>query len=397
MIRINNFLYRQEFSALTRRWFHNQLDNNDPPRLKELINYNSLWLERINKYITQWLFSRLTGQPVHVQQVNTKGELKDLLVQNPPYVNDRILHLIERYQRNPERYFRETPFLGTLFAVQRNGQWAYVGSSRIKRVRRIAEKGARRITDYIFARLQDQTRDQTQLSQTPKSWNQPWSVSAEAMLDEYERAERNLSATLRRGHLFAPHLEFVLDDVLGLKVIVEPEQEKEVLQLLERDTQCELVEIEQHRGHYNATNVVFRFFPNIEEMLAPKLSSLALDRLSFRGISDTAQEKFCSFVREGEPSIHIELIMTQYQEMLESEIGRSMHEQRLLRQRVNQSYRGHLARNVSYLMEYIFAWGISPRTTISKLPIQIWNQYLPDYFDEVIKDLFQIPSFRQLE
>lgn len=394
MIRINNFLHRQKFSALTRRWFHNQWEPSDLPLLKELINYNSLWLGRINKHITQWMFSELTGQTVHAQQVNTKGELKDLLVQSPPYVNDRILQLIDRYQRNPERYFRETPFLGTLFSVQRNGQRAYIGSSRIKRVRRIAEKGARRITEYISARLQDQT----QLNQAPKGWNQPWSVSASNDYDEYERAERNLSAALRRGRLFDPHLEFVLDDVLGLKVIVEPQNEQQVIRLLENNPRCELVEVEQHRGHYNATNVVFRFSPNVEELLATAFSAKVLEGLKFRGIDPaTAEDNFRSFVCTGESSIHIELIMTRYQEMLESEIGRSMHEQRLMRQRTKQPYRGHLARNVSYLMEYIFAWGISPRTTISTLPIQIWNQYLPDYFDEAVKDLFQIPRFRQLE
>jgi hypothetical protein len=26
------------------------------------------------------------------------------------------------------------------------------------------------------------------------------------------------------------------------------------------------------------------------------------------------------------------------------------------------------------------------------LPIKIWNRYLPDYFDEVLKQLFRIPT-----
>ena len=198
--------------------------------------------------------------------------------------------------------------------------------------------------------------------------------------------------------MFDSHLEFVIEDVLGLKVVVEPEQRRDVYELIEKDPQCEWVEIEHHRGHYNATNLVIRYFPDREKLLSPPLSPEALERLKLRGMDpENAQQAFRRFVETGEPSIHIELILTHYEEMLESEIGRSMHEERLLRQRKQQSYRGHLARNVSYLMEFIFAWGISPRTTISRLPIQVWNQYLPDYFDEVIKHLFQIPSFRELE
>lgn len=398
MIRINNFLHREIFSDLTRRWLHNLWVPEDLPLLKELINYNSLWLARVDRDITGWLFSRLTRQPIHMRKVGTKGELKDLLVQNPPYVNERILQLIERYQRHPERYFRETPFLGSVFATQRPEQATYLGSSRIKRVRRIAEKGARRISDYIFTQLKGQAREPHLNHRNAESWEQPWSVAPLSVGDEYDAAERKLSTDLRRGNLFDSHVEFVLEDVLGIKVIVEPEQFKELLDLLETHPQCELVEIEHHRGQYNATNLVLRYYPDVEALLEPPLSPDALHRLTLRGMNpETAQQDFCRFVRTGEPSIHIELILTHYQEMLESEVGRSMHEERLMRQRKQQAYRGHLARNVSYLMEYIFAWGISPRTTISQLPIQVWNQYLPDYFDEVIKHLFQIPSFRELE
>lgn len=396
MLRINNFLHREKFSDLTRRWLHNQWRPADLPLLKELINYNSLWLARINREITHWLFSNLAQQNIHTRKVETKGELKDLLVQNPPYVNDRILHLMERYHRYPERYFRETPFLGAVYAFQRDGKPAYLGSSRIKRVRRIAEKGSRRIIDYIHTQLGARANVEAQTAEG--SWQQPWSVASEALIDEFERAERKLSAELQHGDLFDSHLEFVIEDVLGIKVVVEPEQRRDVYELIEQDPRCEWVEIEHHRGHYNATNLVIRYIPDREKLLAPPLSPEALERLKLRGMDPaTAQQAFHRFVSTGEPSIHIELILTHYEEVLESEIGRSMHEERLLRQRKQQSYRGHLARNVSYLMEYIFAWGISPRTTISQLPIQVWNQYLPDYFDEVIKHLFQIPSFRELE
>jgi len=102
-------------------------------------------------------------------------------------------------------------------------------------------------------------------------------------------------------------------------------------------------------------------------------------------------DEFREFIVTGERSVHIEIIVSTYQETLESEIGRSMHEDRILEQRMSRQYRGPLAANVEYLMEYLFLFPYSRQREIRELPIRLWNRYLPDYFDEVIKKLFRIP------
>ena len=50
----------------------------------------------------------------------------------------------------------------------------------------------------------------------------------------------------------------------------------------------------------------------------------------------------------------MEIIFSDYQEMLESEIGRCIHEDRIIEQRLYQPYRGPLARNIQHLLEYLF-------------------------------------------
>ena len=55
-------------------------------------------------------------------------------------------------------------------------------------------------------------------------------------------------------------------------------------------------------------------------------------------------------------------------------------------------YWRRLSKNIEYLMEYLFAFTQSTQRNLSELPIKLWNRYLPDYFDEVLKDLFHIPS-----
>ena len=66
-------------------------------------------------------------------------------------------------------------------------------------------------------------------------------------------------------------------------------------------------------------------------------------------------------------------------------------------QRRAQQYRGHLSKNIEYLMGYLFAFPMSVQRDLSELPIKHWNRYLPDYFDEVLKDLFHIPTDGLLE
>lgn len=77
--------------------------------------------------------------------------------------------------------------------------------------------------------------------------------------------------------------------------------------------------------------------------------------------------------------------------------GRSIHEDRIIEQRLRQQYRGPLAHNIQCLMEYLFVFPTSPQRELGELPIKLWNRYLPDDFDEILKRLFGIPSGDRLD
>ena len=80
-----------------------------------------------------------------------------------------------------------------------------------------------------------------------------------------------------------------------------------------------------------------------------------------RGFSpEGADRAFAEFVCSGEEDVLLEIILSTYQEMLESEIGRCIHEDRIIEQRLRQQYRGPLARNIQCLMEYLFTFPSSP-------------------------------------
>ena len=131
---------------------------------------------------------------------------------------------------------------------------------------------------------------------------------------------------------------------------------------------------------------------------APPLAPRLVQVMQARGIAPPeVQSQFAAFVRAAEPEVHLEVIVCDYREMLESEIGRCMHEDRILRQRLDQQYNGQLARNIEFLMAFLFAFPMSARTELRELPIRLWDRYLPDYFDEVLRGLFDIPSAEVME
>jgi hypothetical protein len=90
----------------------------------------------------------------------------------------------------------------------------------------------------------------------------------------------------------------------------------------------------------------------------------------------------------------VEIIVANFEEFLESEIGRCMHEDRVAFQRSNQDYQGHLATNVRYLMQYIFALCLSESfADVDEVPVKLWVRYMPDTIERLVQNLFVPDDF----
>jgi len=317
----------------------------------------------------------------------------------PPMATQRIEELIANYKRTPERYYRETPFHGTLFFKPGPHGEIFVGSNRIKRVRRLAEKSSRRIIDHIFLTIK-QHADQLAADRARRlSVSRDRLISnPEEMLAEFIRAEQRLLDDLRFNRPISFDEDIQINDVAGVKVILEHNEYDRIQKFFSEDEDCEIVEEEPHFGNYNAVNLIVRYRPNKEKVLARPLGPQMLRLVERRGLDPAmANREFASFVHTGEESVNIEVIVSNYEEMLESEIGRCIHEDRIIEQRMQQEYRGPLAKNVEYLMVYLFNFAVSPQSEIGELPIKLWNRYLPDYIDEVLRALFKLPPLSLLD
>jgi hypothetical protein len=116
--------------------------------------------------------------------------------------------------------------------------------------------------------------------------------------------------------------------------------------------------------------------------------------LANRGFdADQVATQYGEFLEKAEDHVLLEIIASNFQEFLESEIGRSMHEERILAQRSNFEYKSHLATNIRYLMDYMLALCLAPgQDGLMEVPIKLWVRYMPDTMDCITRGLFEVPT-----
>ncbi|MBM4398450.1 MAG: hypothetical protein FJ087_22515 [Deltaproteobacteria bacterium] len=390
MILLGSFLHRQELSDIIGRAVEDRVSEDDPRRLKLIVNLNSYLMRIWATSFAERLFSAVRGHEVRGTPARTKGELKDLIVSSPWYPTPRIEELAGRYRRFPQDYYRETPYEGVAFTT--GDPPRYVGSRRIKRIRRIAEKCGRRLIDYMFDQIRQRAdelaSDRARRLGIPKD---RLITPPEEMVEEFRHAERRVLKSIREGMLVAAMPQFYIDDVVGLRVLVDPHVLPVVESWLAGCDDLSVVDEKRFSGRFTGRNMVVAYRLPREELLAQMPADAACNVLIGRGVAadrPALMDAYREFVGGGEGHVRFEILLIDYESLVESEIGLSMHEQHVLEQREMQEYRGRLAQNVEALMIFLFAYALSARTRIGPMPIKLGGSYLPDYLDSVLRSLY---------
>lgn len=371
MITINGFLHRARLRELVQRWMFHDLHPGDVDELLRLVHFNNVYVSRYLERLSNVLFARLCEGTPHVEKVDSKGALRDRICRCLPAGCERCAELAAGYARRPGQFFRETPFQGSLYLHDSAAGVRYAGSSRIKRIRRLAEKSARKLVDWLHESVA------TRPDGTPADLLQ---------------TDRRMLQRLQEIRGVPDSRRLAINDVAGIKVVLE-RHTPEHLETLLADSGCRLVEREDHDGIYHATNLVVEYRPERTAILGEPLHERMLRVFAAHGYTrQRADAAFHDFVHSGEQHVSVEIIATGYADMLESEIGRCMHEERIIRQRHNPRYYGQLAQNAGFLMEFLFTFPALPYRELDRLPLRIGDRYLPDYFDEVRRRLFNNPS-----
>ncbi len=391
MLLLESFIHRDRLAEVISRWMVNEARPGDVRFIKKCVNFNSymsrVWVDDLMRRVLQPLVG-----PVQCNVVKTKGQLKDFVADHPTYSNPRIEEMLSRYRKFPEDFYRETPIEGCFYTAGETGAPRFVGATRIKAFRRIAEKGSRRIVDFMFDRVRKNADDLATERAARLGIPKSQLVTPQAqMVEEFQHAERRVIKSIKRGTIQEGLPLLSIPDVVGAKVIVEDRDYPRLLDSIARTGTCIIVEEERHSGVYNAVNLRVRYRLPRELLLSLPPSGGYLRVLSYRGFDPaTVSGEYREFIASGEDTVLVEIIVSSFQEYLESEIGRSLHEERVLTQRQNPEYNGYLPTNIRYLMDYMLGGlCVAPgMPEVADVPFKLWVKYMPDTAEHIMRGLY---------
>jgi hypothetical protein len=211
---------------------------------------------------------------------------------------------------------------------------------------------------------------------------------------EFVKAEKDIAKMFKDNNIRLDKSDLEIHDVGGVKIVASEEK----LSLLEKELSEQLNirvnDRESFSGNYQATSLVIEVEWNPDHVCRRYMDLRAWKKYLNRGLPETELKKGLEPLLEGsKPTLKLELILSTFPDMVESELGNSLHEERIVAQRDNKLYRGYIPMNVEFLIEYLLAVGVCPHTSIEKLPIKIWGRYLPDTVIDHIRALYGMPDF----
>ena len=388
---LTSFIHRNTLFNIAERWFCNCPEPEDGRSLSEILICDGFVINETLSVFTKRLIEMIHSCPFHHYRIHAKGILRDIIFHDRRNATPRVSELLRRYQDNPDYYYREAPINGVVYLDERNH---LLGSSRIKRPKRIAEKAHRRIADWIFKEVSDRARfmasARTLASGIPLD---KFITPPEEMLKEFTEAEEFVAQRFRNGSIKFDKKALTIHDVGAVKIVAEMDQIRMLEKTLHEMPDVAIVEREEFTGNYQATNLILQIPWDTASVCQRYRESRAWERYQNRGISSKdLHAGLETFLVDTEPYINIELILSTFSDMVESELGNSIHEERIISQRDNKRYRGYIPLNVEFLVESLFALGFSPKTDIDGVPIKLWGRYLPETLSLYVRHLHNLPE-----
>jgi hypothetical protein len=212
------------------------------------------------------------------------------------------------------------------------------------------------------------------------------------MVMEFIRAEEFISQSFRDGSIRFDRTALTIHDVGAMKIVAEKE-ELEKLEKALAAMDITIVEREDFKGHYQATNLVLEVPWDSESVCKRYMEKRGWEKYLARGIPEEDLKRGLElFLNDAEPKINVELILSTFPDMVESELGNSIHEERIIAQRDNKRYKGYIPLNIELLVESLFVVGFSPSIDVDRVPIKLWGRYLPETMSSYVRKLYNLPE-----
>ncbi len=389
---LTSFIHREPLFDIAERWFCSRPEPGDARSITEILICDGFVIAETLELLTGRLVGITHRRRFGRRPIRLKGELRDMLCLDDRDRNARVAELIGRYRENPDYFFLEAPINAV---VCLDDQDHMLGLYRMKRPKRIAEKANRRIADWIFenvlGRAQEMARERARLSGVPLD---RFVTPAEEMVKEFIRAEELIAASFRDGSIRFDRAAMTIHDVGAIKIVAAQDELRHLEETLLETPDIRVIERADFRGAYQATNLILEVPWDAAYVCRRYAETRGWKKYLNRGIPEEDLKRGLEpLLGNAEPRINIELILTTLPDMVESELGNSIHEERIIAQRDNKRYKGHIPTNVELLVESLFAVGFSPRIDIDRVPIKLWGRYLPETLGSYIRRLHNLPEY----
>ena len=389
---LTSFIHREDLFDITQRWLYGRLEPEDGLLITQILICDGFVLGETLKTMSNLLLEIIHDGPFQNEYIHFKGELRDAICSSAQGINPRIDELIHHYKNNPDFFYKEAPVNGV---VCLDRERHFLGFYRIKRPRRIAEKANRYIANWIFRMVQ--ARAHKMAEERARKLGIPIEkllTPIEEMAREFTDAEGIIAGRFKEGTIELDRSSLTIHDVGGIKIVGDDERLLHLERMLRDHPTIKIVYKERYLGNYQANSLILEVFWNKEHICRRYKETRAWNKYLNRGIPEEELQKGLEPLLDGtKPTINIELIFSTLPDMVESELGSSIHEERIIAQRNNKVYKGYIPMNVEFLIEYLFALGLSPRISVDSLPIKLWGRYLPDTISSHIRELYHIPEY----
>ena len=391
---LTSFIHRDDLFDLAERWLCGRLEPDDGLRITQILICDDFVLAETLERFARLLIDITYGCPFRQEGIHVKGELRDAICRNVRDRNPRVEELVSLYGNNPEFFYREAPIKGVMYLDE---EQCLLGLSRIKRPRRIAEKANRYVANWIFRTVQKRAQEMAEKRAREYAVPLEKLISPrEVMEREFVTAEKAIAQQFRDGTIRLDREALTIHDVGGVKIVAGAERLVHLEEALAGHPKVNGVEKTIFSGNYQATSVIIEVPWDLEHVCRRYVESRAWENYLNRGIPETELRRGLEpFLEGARPNLNLELIFSTFPDMVESELGNSLHEERIIAQRDNKVYRGYIPMNVEFLIEYLLAVGMSPKVSIDHLPIKLWGRYLPDTIVEEIRALYRVPGYGQ--
>ncbi len=386
---LTSITHRKQLFDLATRWFADAPRPEDGRFLTQVFIYENLITAGMVRTLLTGIKDAVHPGPVRLLRLRAKDELRDAILAACRDPSPREAELFRQYRQRPEEFFPGTPS-DVVLGLREDG--SILGMARVKRLRRIAEKGSRRVADRLAGAINDRaTAVALRRAETYGIPLRQLLSSKTEMAEDFAQAERIVSRTFRDGGLMFQPEDLRIDDGIGFKFVGTPEEMGAIERAIRTHPSVTGIEREEHRGTYNDVNLLV----DVELPRAGAIIDQERGRdwsvLAGRGLSAQELAKgFPAYVEGGENSFRAEVILTTRGDLVESEFGSAIHEARIIEQRQGTPYSGRIASNASFIITHMLMLALSPTIETPELPVKMWGRYLPDVYSVAIWKLFGI-------